>query len=91
MMKPSEVSIFLEFIEKKLKFNLVLVVVLVPESTFLFNETSLIQTPKGGEMQSCLVRGIRLIEVDNRRFLQWNLSLGLTPLFNEHFFCYVGT
>ena len=65
MMKPSGVSIFLEFIEKKnLKFNLVLVVVLVLESTVLFNETSLIQTPKGGDMHISLLRGVRLIEVD---------------------------
>ena len=55
MMKPSGVSIFLEFIEKKnFKFNLVLVVVLVLESTVLFNETSLIQTPKGGDMHISL-------------------------------------
>jgi len=58
MMKPLGVSIFLEFIEKKLKFNLVL------ESTVLFNETSLIQTPKGGDMHISLLRGVRLIEVD---------------------------
>ena len=64
MIKPSGVSIFLEFIEKKLKFNLVLVVVLHLESTVLFNETSLIQTPKGGDMHICLLRGVRLIEVD---------------------------
>ena len=65
MMKPSGVSIFLEFIEKKnFKFNLVLVVVLVLESTVLFNETSLIQTPKGGDMHISLLRGVRLIEVD---------------------------
>ena len=64
-MKPSGVSIFLEFIEKKnFKFNLVLVVVLVLESTVLFNETSLIQTPKGGDMHISLLRGVRLIEVD---------------------------
>ena len=65
MMKPSGVSIFLEFIEKKnFQFNLVLVVVLVLESTVLFNETSLIQTPKGGDMHISLLRGVRLIEVD---------------------------
>ena len=65
MMKPSGVSIFLEFIEKKnFKFNLVLVVVLVLESTVLFNETSLIQTPKGGDMHISLLRGVRLTEVD---------------------------
>ena len=65
MMKPSGVSIFLEFIEKKnFKFNLVLVVVLVLESTVLLNETSLIQTPKGGDMHISLLRGVRLIEVD---------------------------
>ena len=64
-MKPSGVSIFLEFIEKKnFKFNLVLVVVLVLESTVLFNETSLIQTPKGGDMHISLLRGVRLTEVD---------------------------
>ena len=63
-MKPSGVSIFLEFIEKKnFKFNLVLVVVLVLESTVLFNETSLIQTLKGGDMHISLLRGVRLIEV----------------------------
>lgn len=60
MMKPSGVgvSIFLEFIEKKIK------VVLHLESTVLFNETSLIQTPKGGDMHIALLRGVRLIEVD---------------------------
>ena len=64
MIKPSGVSIFLEFIEKKLKFNLVLVVVLHLESTVLFNESSLIQTPNGGDMHISLLRGVRLIEVD---------------------------
>ena len=65
MMKPSGVSIFLEFIEKKnFKFNLVLVVVLVLESTVLFNETSLLLTPKGGDMHISMLRGVRLIEVD---------------------------
>ena len=64
MIKPSGVSIFLEFIEKKLKFNLVLVVVLHLESTVLFNESSLIQTPNGGDMHISLLGGVRLIEVD---------------------------
>ena len=67
MMKPSEVCIFLEFIEKKknkIKFNLVFVVVLVLESTVLFSDTSLIQIPKGGDMHISLLRGVRLIEVD---------------------------
>ena len=58
MMKSSGVSTFLEFFEKKLKFNLVL------ESKVLFNETSLIQTPKGGDMHISLLRGVRLTEVD---------------------------